>query len=194
MNLDDPIETLNLTVRGFNVLKREGVNTLGDLLEAEDRLADMRNIGKALPEVIGHVGRIHAAMIDVSTRKASLTADGGVVHLAGVAVSLSPSDVDLGYVLVQIDTDKGTKLNVAINDGDVFRGDPEDPRNTFEVIQRAAMNFLHGDDEETVSLKDLADALGVRYEDVAGIEAEPDERTEEEAAEERRWSRGDDDD
>lgn len=189
MNLDDPIETLSLSVRGFNVLKREGVNTLGQLLEAEDRLPRMRNIGMALTEARNHINRIRASMIDVSTRTCSLTATGGTVHLAGVTAELCPSDVNPGHVLVQIDTDKGTRLNVAVNDGDVFRGDPEDPRNTFEVIRRAALAFLHSEDPEEISLTDLADALGVPHNEVEAIASQ-----DEEAAEERRWSRGDDDD
>lgn len=40
-------------------------------------------------------------------------------------VSVCPSAVDPGRWLVQIDTEPGTEINIALNDGDLFRGDPE---------------------------------------------------------------------
>ena len=41
-----PIELLDFTVRTYNVLKREGVHTVGELAACtEDRLCDMRNLG-----------------------------------------------------------------------------------------------------------------------------------------------------
>jgi DNA-directed RNA polymerase alpha subunit len=48
-----PIEELNLSVRGYNVLKREGVNTVGELCaKTRDDLYDMRNMGvKAVDQI-----------------------------------------------------------------------------------------------------------------------------------------------
>ena len=48
-----PIEELQLSVRSYNCLKREGVNTVGDLVEkSEQELVDIRNFGqKSIEEV-----------------------------------------------------------------------------------------------------------------------------------------------
>jgi len=48
-----PIEDLNLSVRSYNCLKREGVNTVGDLIQrSEQELTDIRNFGqKSIDEV-----------------------------------------------------------------------------------------------------------------------------------------------
>jgi DNA-directed RNA polymerase subunit alpha len=44
---DEPIEKLDLTVRSLNCLKREGVHTIGDLLNYSlDDLMDIRNFGE----------------------------------------------------------------------------------------------------------------------------------------------------
>ena len=40
------------------------------------------------------------------------------------------------------------------------------------IVREAALAFLHGDDSQAISLKSLADALGVPYEDVEAIQAE----------------------
>ena len=47
------IEELNLSVRSYNCLKREGVNTVGDLVQkSEQELMDIRNFGqKSIEEV-----------------------------------------------------------------------------------------------------------------------------------------------
>ena len=47
------IEEMNLTVRSFNCLKREGINTIGDVvLKSEAELMDIRNFGqKSIDEV-----------------------------------------------------------------------------------------------------------------------------------------------
>jgi DNA-directed RNA polymerase subunit alpha len=47
------IEELNLSVRSYNCLKREGINTVGDLLQkSESELMDIRNFGqKSIDEV-----------------------------------------------------------------------------------------------------------------------------------------------
>ena len=47
------IEDLNLSVRSYNCLKREGVNTVGDLVQrSEQELMDIRNFGqKSIEEV-----------------------------------------------------------------------------------------------------------------------------------------------
>jgi DNA-directed RNA polymerase subunit alpha len=51
--LDTPIEDLDLTVRSFNCLKRQGVNTIGQLTECtEADLLNIRNFGaKSIEEV-----------------------------------------------------------------------------------------------------------------------------------------------
>lgn len=72
--------------------------------------------------------------------------------LNGVAVSMSHSETDRGHVLVQIDTEQmgagqGRGLNVALNDSDLFRGDPEDPANPWNHIRTpaaAAASSLEG--------------------------------------------------
>ncbi|MGH2663185.1 MAG: DNA-directed RNA polymerase subunit alpha [Actinomycetota bacterium] len=48
-----PIEDLNLSVRSYNCLKREGVNTVGELVQkTEQELTDIRNFGqKSIDEV-----------------------------------------------------------------------------------------------------------------------------------------------
>jgi DNA-directed RNA polymerase subunit alpha len=48
-----PIEELNLSVRSYNCLKREGVNTVGELVQkSEGELTDIRNFGqKSIDEV-----------------------------------------------------------------------------------------------------------------------------------------------
>src|SRR5690606_42058931 len=41
-----PIEELNLTVRSYNCLKREGIHTVGELVSrSEQDLLDIRNVG-----------------------------------------------------------------------------------------------------------------------------------------------------
>ena len=49
------IEELNLSVRSYNCLKREGINTVGDLRQkSEAELMDIRNFGqKSIDEVKG---------------------------------------------------------------------------------------------------------------------------------------------
>ncbi len=55
--LETPIDELRFTVRTFNVLKREGVNTVGDLLtfthqRDDDELRDIRGmVQKSIDEV-----------------------------------------------------------------------------------------------------------------------------------------------
>jgi DNA-directed RNA polymerase subunit alpha len=47
------VEELNLSVRSYNCLKREGINTVGDLVQkSEAELMDIRNFGqKSIDEV-----------------------------------------------------------------------------------------------------------------------------------------------
>ncbi len=56
-----PIEELNLTVRSYNCLRREGIHTAGELVtRSEQDLLDIRNFGaKSIEEVLrsGHRGR-----------------------------------------------------------------------------------------------------------------------------------------
>jgi DNA-directed RNA polymerase subunit alpha len=48
-----PIEELDLTVRSYNCLKREGINTVAELINlSEDQLMNIRNFGsKSVDEV-----------------------------------------------------------------------------------------------------------------------------------------------
>lgn len=52
-NLAVPVESLNLTVRSYNCLKREGIHTVGELVSrSEQDLLDIRNFGsKSIDEV-----------------------------------------------------------------------------------------------------------------------------------------------
>jgi DNA-directed RNA polymerase subunit alpha len=52
-NLDTPIEELDLSVRSYNCLKREGITTVGELVtKSESDLLDIRNFGqKSIDEV-----------------------------------------------------------------------------------------------------------------------------------------------
>ena len=45
---DIPIDELSLSVRGFNVLKRSNLNTIGDVIDAmnEKKLMTLRNLGE----------------------------------------------------------------------------------------------------------------------------------------------------
>jgi DNA-directed RNA polymerase subunit alpha len=44
---DVPVETLNLSVRSFNCLKRAGISKVSELLDmSEDEIIKMRNFGK----------------------------------------------------------------------------------------------------------------------------------------------------
>jgi DNA-directed RNA polymerase subunit alpha len=44
---DIPVETLNLSVRSFNCLKRAGISKISELLDmTEDEIIKMRNFGK----------------------------------------------------------------------------------------------------------------------------------------------------
>lgn len=64
LTLDDPIEALNLTVRTYNVLKREGVNTIGQAADILDRdgpagFGEFRNMGETcIKEIVGHITRL----------------------------------------------------------------------------------------------------------------------------------------
>jgi DNA-directed RNA polymerase subunit alpha len=51
--LAQPIEDLELTVRSYNCLKREGVTTVGELVQkSEEDLLEIRNFGqKSIDEV-----------------------------------------------------------------------------------------------------------------------------------------------
>ena len=51
--LAKPIEELDLTVRSYNCLKREGINTVNELINlTEDQLMNIRNFGmKSVDEV-----------------------------------------------------------------------------------------------------------------------------------------------
>jgi DNA-directed RNA polymerase subunit alpha len=52
--LAQPIEDMDLTVRSYNCLKREGVQTVGDLVQkTEEDLLEIRNFGqKSIDEVM----------------------------------------------------------------------------------------------------------------------------------------------
>jgi DNA-directed RNA polymerase subunit alpha len=64
LNLEDPIEALNLTVRTYNVLKREQVNTIGEMVaiydeKGRDGFINFRNMGeKCIDEIVEHINRL----------------------------------------------------------------------------------------------------------------------------------------
>jgi DNA-directed RNA polymerase subunit alpha len=61
-----PIEELNLTVRSYNCLKREGIHTVGELVgRSEADLLDIRNFGaKSIDEVKGKLAEMGLALKD----------------------------------------------------------------------------------------------------------------------------------
>ncbi len=65
-NLMLPIEDLNLSVRSYNCLKREGVESVGDLVaKTEQELLDMRNFGqKSIEEVKERLSEMGLALSD----------------------------------------------------------------------------------------------------------------------------------
>jgi DNA-directed RNA polymerase alpha subunit len=63
LSMDDPIEALNLTVRTYNCLKREGVHTIEQMADlydkGEEAMLEVRNFGeKSAAEVSEHVKRL----------------------------------------------------------------------------------------------------------------------------------------
>jgi DNA-directed RNA polymerase alpha subunit len=60
----DDIEVLHLSVRTFNVLKREGVHLVGQMMAVYDQkgekgFEEMRNMGEVgVREVLGHIKRL----------------------------------------------------------------------------------------------------------------------------------------
>src|SRR5437016_4978370 len=80
-----PIEELNLTVRSYNCLRREGIHTVGELAaRSEQDLRDIRNFGaKSIEEVkqkltgMGLALRDSSPWFDPGTAAGSYAADGG---------------------------------------------------------------------------------------------------------------------
>ncbi len=64
--LSTPIESLDLTVRSFNCLKREGIHTVGELISrSEADLMDIRNFGsKSIDEVKAKLASLGLALKD----------------------------------------------------------------------------------------------------------------------------------
>ncbi|MGB7983347.1 MAG: DNA-directed RNA polymerase subunit alpha [Candidatus Nanopelagicales bacterium] len=64
--LSTPIESLDLTVRSFNCLKREGIHTVGELISrSEADLMDIRNFGsKSIEEVKDKLNTLGMALKD----------------------------------------------------------------------------------------------------------------------------------
>jgi DNA-directed RNA polymerase subunit alpha len=65
-NLQLPIEDMDLSVRSYNCLKREGVSTVGELVtKTEQDLLDIRNFGqKSIDEVKGKLDEMGLALSD----------------------------------------------------------------------------------------------------------------------------------
>ena len=61
-----PIEDLELTVRSYNCLKREGIHTVGELVaRSEADLMDIRNFGaKSIDEVKSKLDELGLALKD----------------------------------------------------------------------------------------------------------------------------------
>jgi DNA-directed RNA polymerase subunit alpha len=61
-----PIEELDLTVRSYNCLKREGIHSVGELVSrSEADLMDIRNFGqKSIDEVKGKLAGLGLALKD----------------------------------------------------------------------------------------------------------------------------------
>lgn len=70
--LDDPIEKLELSVRTYNLLKREGITTVGQMVDlwaekGPEGLSDIRNFGqRSVDEVAGWVSRL-AGFVELET-------------------------------------------------------------------------------------------------------------------------------
>jgi DNA-directed RNA polymerase subunit alpha len=64
--LSTPIESLDLTVRSYNCLKREGIHTVGELIgRSEADLLDIRNFGsKSIDEVKAKLATLGLALKD----------------------------------------------------------------------------------------------------------------------------------
>lgn len=65
LSAEDPLDMLDLSVRSFNVLKREGLNSIGDLLDFYDKvggpdgLDKIRNMGQcSRDEIVSHIRRL----------------------------------------------------------------------------------------------------------------------------------------
>ena len=61
-----PVEDLNLSMRGYNVLRRNGIRTVGDILDrTEDELLGLRNLGrKAYDELRERLDQLRIVPID----------------------------------------------------------------------------------------------------------------------------------
>lgn len=63
-----PIEEIDLTVRGYNCLKRDNIHTLGDLIKcSEADLYDIRNLGsKNIDDIKERLGRFGYSLVSSS--------------------------------------------------------------------------------------------------------------------------------
>ena len=66
VNFNQPIEDLELTVRSYNCLKREGIHTVGELVaRSEADLMDIRNFGtKSIDEVKDKLAEMDLSLKD----------------------------------------------------------------------------------------------------------------------------------
>jgi DNA-directed RNA polymerase subunit alpha len=89
--LSTPIEQLDLTVRSYNCLKREGIHTVGELIgRSEADLLDIRNFGaKSIDEV-----KVKLVTLGLALKDSPPGFDPG----AAVYFSDDEDDDDLGYV------------------------------------------------------------------------------------------------
>ena len=89
-----PVEDLQLTVRSYNCLKREGVHTVGELVaRTESDLLDIRNFGqKSIDEV-----KIKLHQLGLSLKDSPATFDPSEV--AGYDVATGTWNSDAGYDL-----------------------------------------------------------------------------------------------
>jgi DNA-directed RNA polymerase subunit alpha len=89
--LSTPIEQLDLTVRSYNCLKREGIHTVGELIgRSEADLLDIRNFGaKSIDEV-----KVKLISLGLALKDSPPGFDPG----AAVYFSDDEDDDDLGFV------------------------------------------------------------------------------------------------
>ncbi len=89
-----PVEDLNLTVRSYNCLKREGIHTVGELVSrSRQDLLDIRNFGeKSIDEV-----QAKLAEMGLSLKDANLGFDSMDSVFGDLGVSLPGSDSDLDF-------------------------------------------------------------------------------------------------
>ena len=77
LDRDDDIDVLHMSVRSTNCLRRQGINTVGALLDfPTDELINIPNMGKkSVSEIIDVIATVQLSPLDVSERVEKLDAE-----------------------------------------------------------------------------------------------------------------------